>query len=78
MPLWVLTSRGTGSAAEGFSFVLKNLGRATLVGDRTAGAGHMVQFYGLPQDFVVGASITRVSDARTGREWELTTVERRL
>ena len=70
VPLWLLTSRGTGSAAEEFSFVLKNLGRATLVGDRTAGASHMVQMYALPQGFVAGVSITRVSDPRTGSEWE--------
>jgi hypothetical protein len=70
VPLWVLTSRSTGSAGEEFSFVLKNLGRATLVGDRTAGAGHMVQNYSLVDGFVAGVSITRVSDPRTGREWE--------
>jgi hypothetical protein len=70
VPLYVLTSRNTGSAAEEFSFVLKNLGRATVVGDRTAGAGHMVAMYDLPDGFVAGVSITRVSDPRTGREWE--------
>ena len=70
VPLEVLTSRFTGSAAEAFSFVLKNLGRATLFGERTAGAGHMVQGFGLPDGFVAGVSITRVSDPRTGREWE--------
>ncbi len=40
IPLFVLTSRDTGSAAEDFSFLLRETGRATLVGDRTAGAGH--------------------------------------
>jgi hypothetical protein len=70
VPLYVLTSRGSGSASEAFSFVLKNLGRATLVGDRTAGAGHMVSQYALPAGFVAGVSITRVSDPRTGLEWE--------
>jgi hypothetical protein len=70
VPLYVLTSRSTGSAAEEFSFVLKNLKRATLVGDRTAGAGHMVNGYPLPHGFVAGVSITRVSDPRTGAEWE--------
>ncbi|MBI1795699.1 MAG: serine hydrolase [Candidatus Eisenbacteria bacterium] len=70
VPLWVLTSRGTGSAAEAFSFVLKNLARATLVGERTAGASHMVQGFPLVDGFVAGVSITRVSDPRTGREWE--------
>lgn len=70
VPLYVLTSRATGSAAEEFTFVLKNLGRATIVGERTAGAGHMVNAFDLPRGFVAGVSITRVSDARTGREWE--------
>ena len=70
VPLYVLTSRRTGSAAEEFSFVLHNLGRATLVGERTAGAGHMVDFVDVPRDFVLGVSITRVSDPRTGLEWE--------
>jgi len=70
VPLYVLTSRRTGSAAEEFSFVLHNLGRATLVGERTAGAGHMVNFVDVPNDFVLGVSITRVADPRTGIEWE--------
>lgn len=39
-PLFVLTSRGTGSAAEGFTYALKHLNRAIVVGDTTAGAAH--------------------------------------
>ena len=70
VPLYVLTSHRTGSAAEEFSFVLHNLKRATLVGERTAGAGHMVDFVDVPDGFVLGVSITRVSDPRTGAEWE--------
>jgi C-terminal processing protease CtpA/Prc len=70
VPLYLLVSRGTGSAGEEFSFVLKNLGRAVLVGDRTAGAGHMVGMFSLPAGFAAGVSITRVSDPKTGREWE--------
>jgi hypothetical protein len=50
--------------------VLHNLKRATLVGDRTAGAGHMVGMFDLPAGFTAGVSITRVSDPRTGLEWE--------
>jgi hypothetical protein len=66
----VLTSQGTGSAAEEFSFVLKNQGRATIVGDRTAGAGHMVRSVPAGHGFVASISITRVTDPKTGREWE--------
>ncbi|NOT08590.1 MAG: S41 family peptidase [Gemmatimonadales bacterium] len=70
VPLYVLTSRGSGSAAEEFSFVLKNQKRATIVGTRTAGAGHMVATVPLGNGFVMGVSITRVSDPKTGLEWE--------
>jgi len=70
VPLYVLTSRGTASAAEEFSFVLKNRHRATLVGDRTAGAGHMVAGFPVSHGFVASVSITRVSDPKTGAEWE--------
>ena len=75
VPLYILTSRATGSAAEEFSFVLRNAQRATLVGDRTAGAGHMVQAYNAGHGFVVSISITRVSDPVTGKEWEQVGVE---
>ena len=70
VPLYVLTSRRTASAAEEFSSVLKNLGRATVVGDRTAGAGHMVAALNAGHGFAVSVSFTRVTDPRSGREWE--------
>ena len=70
VPLFLLTSQGTASAAEEFSFVLKNLKRATLVGTRTAGAGHMVASRPLGHGFSLSVSITRVSDPASGREWE--------
>lgn len=70
VPLFVLISQATGSAAEEFSFVLKNRGRATLVGRRTAGAGHMVAQIPLGHGFTVSVSVTLVSDPETGAEWE--------
>lgn len=70
VPLYVLTSRMTGSAGEDCAFVLKNLKRATIVGDRTAGAGHNVTFVSSGHGFQTGISFSRVSDPRTGEEWE--------
>ncbi|MBI4912826.1 MAG: S41 family peptidase [Acidobacteria bacterium] len=70
VPLYLLASQGTGSAAEAFAFVLKNLRRATVIGTRTAGAGNTVGFFPAGQGFTLGYSITHVSDPRTGSTWE--------
>ena len=70
VPLFILTGRGTASAGEDFAFVLHNLHRATLVGDRTAGAGHNNAFLDAGHGFVLSLSYTRVMDPRTGKEWE--------
>jgi len=70
VPLYILTSRGTASAGEDFTFVLQNLKRATIVGDRTAGAGHNVTMVPSGHGFSTSISITRVADPKTGKEWE--------
>ncbi len=75
VPLFLLISQGTGSAAEEFSFVLKNRRRARLVGRRTAGAGRMVAQVPIGHGFTASISVTRVSDPETGREWEQVGVE---
>jgi hypothetical protein len=71
VPLYVLVDAGSASAAEAVPFVLQNNGRATIVGERTAGAGRNVTFVPLPFGFVAGISHSRVQDPDTGREWEI-------
>jgi hypothetical protein len=44
-PVYILTSERTFSAAEEFTFDLKNLERATIVGATTGGGGHTVAGY---------------------------------
>jgi peptidase S41-like protein len=75
LPLYVLTSGQTASAGEDFSFVLKNLGRAKLVGGRTAGAGHNNTTIDVGHGFGTSISFTRVMDPRSGKEWERVGVE---
>ncbi len=73
IPVYVLTSRQTGSAAEEFTFDLKNLERATVVGDTTGGGGNTVASYFFDFDgFRVGmrASYGAAMDPRTGEGWE--------
>ncbi|MBU0983093.1 MAG: S41 family peptidase [candidate division Zixibacteria bacterium] len=71
VPVWVLTSKYTFSAAEEFSYNLRNLERATLVGDTTGGGAHPVNrvaWDGLP----LGMSLPfgRAINPITGTNWE--------
>ena len=70
VPLYVLTSGATASAGEDFTFVLKNMKRATIVGATTAGAGHNNATLDLGEGFNASISFTRVMDPKTGAEWE--------
>jgi hypothetical protein len=70
VPLNVLVDQGSASAAEDIPFVLQSLGRATIVGERTAGAGRNNAIVPVGSGLAASISVSRVSDARTGREWE--------
>jgi hypothetical protein len=70
VPLFILTSGFTASAGEDFAFVAKNLGRATLVGATTAGAGRNNATMAVGHGFLTSVSFSRVQDPNTGREWE--------
>jgi retinol-binding protein 3 len=48
IPVYILTSRHTFSAAESFAFGLRANRRVTIVGERTGGGGHFGNFVQLP------------------------------
>ncbi|MFP2924495.1 S41 family peptidase [Pyxidicoccus sp. 3LG] len=75
VPLYLLTSQRTFSAAEEFAYNLKHLGRATLVGETTAGGAHPVEFRFL-DDVQLLALIPfgRAVNPITGTNWEGTGV----
>lgn len=70
VPVYILTSKGTFSAAESFAFGLKVTGRAMMVGERTGGGGHFGNITRLPHGFDMFLPTGRTYDPRTGRGWE--------
>jgi hypothetical protein len=70
VPLYVLTSGASASAAEALPFMLQARGRATVVGERTAGAGFRNWFFPAPAELAVSISIGRPSAPGTNRGWE--------
>lgn len=74
VPVYILTSTTTFSAAEWFSFTLKKLGRATLVGERTAGGAHPVDRKPVGDDFFVQLPIGQIRDPVDGEDFERTGV----
>jgi hypothetical protein len=76
VPVFVLSSDRTFSAAEEFTYNLKNLKRATIVGEQTGGGAHPVNRHrvkGYP--LVVSLPFGRAVNPITGTNWEGTGVE---
>ena len=73
VPLYVLISGQTFSAAEAFAYSLKHLGRATVVGTRSKGGAHGVSFYRLMLENMAVAMMVptwKPVSPVTGGSWE--------
>lgn len=73
-PVWNLTSATTFSAGEEFSYNLKALKRATLVGETTRGGAHPTEVFPLSPTFEITIPIARSINPVTGTNWEGTGV----
>jgi CubicO group peptidase (beta-lactamase class C family) len=73
--VYVLTSRRTFSAAEEFTYNLKNLKRAAIVGETTGGGAHPVDFRRINDHFGIGVPAGRAINPITKTNWEGTGVK---
>jgi hypothetical protein len=74
-PVYVLTSPRTISAAEEFTYDLKMLKRATLVGETTAGANHAANLHAIGDNFYVATVEVRAINPYSNHNWNDTGVE---
>ena len=70
IPVVVLTGSTSFSAAEWMAFSLQRLGRATLIGERTAGGAHPVTRVPIDDRFMLQTPIGQIRDPVKGQDFE--------
>jgi hypothetical protein len=69
-PVYILISSTTLSGAEHFSYDLKMLNRATLVGETTGGSAHAGTYHRVDDHFGMGITETRAINPFSDHDWE--------
>ncbi|MFC6977417.1 S41 family peptidase [Microbulbifer taiwanensis] len=75
VPVYVLTSKDTFSAAEEFAYNLKALERATIIGETTKGGANPWKFFDLIDNYRVSIPIAKAVNPITNGNWEGTGVQ---
>jgi hypothetical protein len=70
IPVVVLTGSTSFSAAEWMAFSLQRLGRATIIGERTAGGAHPVTRVPINDQFMLQTPIGQIRDPVKGQDFE--------
>lgn len=70
LPLFILTSAQTFSAAEEFAYNLKHLQRATIIGEKTKGGANPWQWFELSEDYRVAIPVSKAINPITQTNWE--------
>jgi hypothetical protein len=73
-PLYILTSSYTFSGAEEFCYDMKNLKRATIIGEVTGGGAHLVRPRRLDDHFIFNLPFARPINPVSKTDWEGTGV----
>jgi hypothetical protein len=74
MPVYILTSQRTFSAAEGMAYSLQQLKRAVVIGDTTRGGAHLTRSFSLGNGFVGFIPFSRSESVISKTDWEGTGV----
>lgn len=74
MPVYILTSKRTFSAAEDFSYSMQQIKRAQVIGDTTAGGAHPTRPIALKGGFVAQIPFARSINPYSKNNWEGTGV----
>jgi hypothetical protein len=74
MPVYILTSRRTFSAAEDFTYGMQSIKRAIIVGDTTGGGAHPAGPFPIGQGFIASIPFARSLNPYTHTNWEGTGV----
>jgi len=75
LPLYVLVDGGTASAAESFAYTLQSAKRATIVGERSAGAANPGGMIDIGEGFSVFVSDGTPVNPITRTNWEATGIQ---
>ncbi|HUB50775.1 MAG TPA: S41 family peptidase [Terracidiphilus sp.] len=74
-PVYILTSTLTFSGAEHFTYNLKMLHRATVIGETTGGAAHSAAFHRIDDHFGMGIQEYPITNPYGGQDWAVVGVE---
>ncbi len=74
VPVYVLTSSRTFSGGEEFTYDLKNLKRATIVGETTGGGAHPVSGHKIDDHYAIGVPFAKAINPYSKTNWEGTGV----
>jgi retinol-binding protein 3 len=70
IPVYILASYKTFSAAEGFTYAMRQFRKAVVIGETTRGGAHTVTYRPLSSGFVADIPFGKALDPKTGANWE--------